>query len=149
VATCAVTGYATLVLLLFFRPESILVVFLGLASTGIAYGTLGFLLSVLVRGELEGFFVIIMVSLIDTFLQNPVGNPVANKDFLTYLPSFGATQAYVAGGFTHMVPWDYLGVALVWPLGFIGLGVLTFARRTRVPRARPVFPAPAPQPAAR
>jgi hypothetical protein len=45
----------------------------------------------------------------DTFLQNPVGNPVANKDFLTYLPSFGATQAYVAGGFTHMVPWDYLG----------------------------------------
>jgi len=36
VATCAVTGYATLVLLLFFRPESILVVFLGLASTGLA-----------------------------------------------------------------------------------------------------------------
>jgi ABC-2 type transport system permease protein len=88
VATCAVTGYATLVLLLFFRPESILVVFLGLASTGIAYGALGFVLAVLVRGELEGFFVIIMVSLIDTFMQNPVGNPWPTRTSSLISPRF-------------------------------------------------------------
>jgi ABC-2 type transport system permease protein len=134
IATLAITAYATCVLLAFFRPVAIAVVFLGLAATAIAYGALGFLLGVLVRGELEGFFVVIMVSLLDTFLQNPVGNPVANKDFLTYFPSFGGTQLYVAGGFTHLIPWQYLGVALAWPLGFGVVGFLIFSWRTRVPR---------------
>lgn len=133
-ATLGITAYSSCVLLLFFRPVAIAVVFLGLAATALAYGALGFLLGVLVRGELEGFFVVIMVSLLDTFLQNPVGNPAANKDFLIYFPSFGATQLYVAGGFTHLVPWQYLGVALAWPLGFGLVGILIFSWRTRVPR---------------
>ncbi|MCX4236991.1 hypothetical protein ACH4Y0_31910 [Streptomyces sp. NPDC020707] len=37
-------------------------------------GGIGLLLSSLVRGELEGFFLIIMLSLVDTGLQNPVFN---------------------------------------------------------------------------
>jgi hypothetical protein len=32
-----------------------------------------------VRGDLEGFFLIIMISLLDTFLENPVDNPLGNK----------------------------------------------------------------------
>ena len=36
-------------------------------------------LGVVVRGDLEGFFLIIMISLLDTFLENPVDNPLGNK----------------------------------------------------------------------
>jgi hypothetical protein len=38
---------------------------------------------------MEGFFLIIVGSLMDTFLQNPLGNPIANKPILECFPSFG------------------------------------------------------------
>ncbi|MFE5112540.1 hypothetical protein [Streptomyces sp. NPDC056663] len=41
-------------------------------ALALAYGGIGRLLGCLVRGELEGFFLIIMLSLVDTGLQNPV-----------------------------------------------------------------------------
>ncbi|MGW0421897.1 hypothetical protein [Streptomyces sp. NPDC003015] len=37
-----------------------------LAGAGLAYGGIGLLLGSLVRGELKGFFLIIMLSLVDT-----------------------------------------------------------------------------------
>src|SRR2546421_6558778 len=39
-------------------------------------------------GDLEGFFLIIMLSLVDTFLQNPIGNPAANRAVVEYFPSY-------------------------------------------------------------
>lgn len=42
---------------------------------------------VLVTGDLEGFFPVIMGGLFDTFLQNPLGNPLANKPVLQWFPS--------------------------------------------------------------
>jgi ABC-2 type transport system permease protein len=56
-------------------------------------------LGVLVKGDLEGFFLIIMGSLMDTFLQNPIGNPVANKQILQWFPSFGPMQFAVGEAF--------------------------------------------------
>src|SRR5690349_15265701 len=39
---------------------------LAVFSAGLAYGGIGLLLGSLVRGELEGFFLVIMLSLVDT-----------------------------------------------------------------------------------
>ena len=57
----------------------------------LAYGVFGLLPGVLDRNDLEGFL-IIMGSLMDTFLQDPLGNPLANKPVLQWFPSFGPTQ---------------------------------------------------------
>lgn len=134
-ASAALTIYSTLILLAFWHGMTALpAVMLGLFVGAFGYAALGMLLGILVRGELEGFFVVIMLSLIDTFLQNPLGNPVANQDFLQYFPSFGPTQVAVAGGFTHTLPWTSVGVALIWPAAFAVLAVAVFWWRTRVPR---------------
>jgi len=61
----------------------------------------------LLKGELEGFFLVMMISLMDTLLQNPVGNPAANKEFLKFFPSYSSMQLTVAGEFTDNVPWQY------------------------------------------
>lgn len=97
----AIAAYASLVLLAFWRPPPAgwAAVLVGFAVMAIEYGALGLLLGVLVKGDLEGFFLIIMGGLVDTFLQNPVGNPVANKPLLAYFPSFGPMQFASGGAF--------------------------------------------------
>ena len=105
------------------------------AAAALAYGSLGLFLGVLLRGELEGFFLVIMVSLIDTFIQNPIGNPAANKDFVQALPTYASTQLYVAGGFSDLVPWPFIALTLAWPAALALLGLLIFWLRTRVPNS--------------
>lgn len=127
----AVSCYTGVVLWVFWRPASLPLVWLGFFCAALSYGALGVLLGVLVRGELEGFFLIIMVSLIDTSLQNPLGNPVANQDFLRWFPSFAPMQLAVAGAFSQHVPWHYLLTSLAWPIGFALLGMVIFWWKTR------------------
>ena len=126
-------AYTSLVLLAFWWPglagwAAILAAFTVIA---LAYGAFGLLLGVLVRNDLEGFFLIIMGSLIDTFLQNPLGNPLANKPVLQWFPSFGPTQFAVVGAFGHTALWDYLTLGLAWPAAFAAAGLLIFRARTR------------------
>lgn len=126
--------YTSIMLYLFWfpgHPDSLPTIWLGLFSAGLSYGALGFLLGVLLRGELEGFFAVIMVSLIDTFIQNPIGNPTANKSLVEGFPAFGPTQVGVAGGFTHVGAWLHLLIALAWPAALMLLGLAVFTWKTR------------------
>lgn len=123
--------YACAVLFVFWRPVVLPLVWLSFFFGALIYGGLGILLGVLVRGELEGFFIIIMVSFIDAFLQNPIGNPAANKDFVEGFPMFAPTQLAVAGGFTHVLPWVYILISLAWLVGFTLLGLLIFYVKTK------------------
>lgn len=132
VAAASIALYASLVLLIFWRPENVALVWLGYFGAALIYGGLGMLLGVLVSSELAGFFIIIMLSLMDTFLQNPYGNPVANKPILAWFPSYGPVQLAVAGGFTHVFPARELFVSLLWFAGFALLGLAIFWFRTRV-----------------
>jgi ABC-2 type transport system permease protein len=126
--------YATMTLLAFWQPLALALVLLGFLGAALAYGALGLLLGVLVSNELAGFFVIIMLSLIDTFLQNPIGNPTANKAIVEFFPSYGPTQIAVAGGFAHLMPWTELGLTLLWPLAFVAIAFVVFWWRTRIAR---------------
>jgi ABC-2 type transport system permease protein len=91
VVAASIAIYAAAVLLAFWRPtaDGIVAITLAFAVIALEYGGLGLLVGVTVRGDLEGFFLIIMGSLVDTFLQNPLQNPLANKPVLQYFPSFG------------------------------------------------------------
>ncbi len=132
VVAILVSLYTSIVLLFFWRPQSFPLVVVSYAGAALAYGSLGLFLGVLLRGELEGFF-LIMVSLIDTFIQNPIGNPAANKDFVEALPTYASTQLYVAGGFSDLVPRQFIALTLAWPGALALLGLLIFSLRTRIP----------------
>lgn len=131
VVAALVALYAALALLFFWRPVSLPLVWLGFFAAALIYGALGLFIGVVVRSEVAGFFLVIMVSLFDTFLQNPVENPLANKPALRYFPSYGPTQVMVGGGFTHGVALGGLWIALGWFVALAALGLLGFWLRTR------------------
>jgi len=136
IVAVAVAIYTGAVMLGFWRPgvagwAAILAAF---AVTALSYGALGLLLGVLVKGDLEGFFLIIMGSLMDTFLQNPLGNPLANKPILEWFPSFGPMQFAVGGAFGHTALWSHLALGLAWAAAFTVVGLAVFHFRTRARR---------------
>jgi ABC-2 type transport system permease protein len=137
----AIGAYAAAVILLFWRPPGLWAIALAFMLGAATYAALGLLIGVLVRGDLEGFFLIIMISLLDTFFQAPVDNPLANKPVLAFFPSYGPTQFAVAGAFHHQALAGMAVVSLAWTAAFALLGLAVL--RLRMPRpARVTAPAP-------
>ncbi|HZU11333.1 MAG TPA: hypothetical protein VFB58_00695 [Chloroflexota bacterium] len=138
-----VSLYTTGMLVLFWHhgmPISLPIICLSFLTAALTYGALGLLLGLLVNSELPGFFGILMLGLIDTFIQNPVGNPTANQPIIKAFPSYGSTQFAVAGGFTHVVPWGYLLLSLLWIAGFSLAGLAVFTWKTRSPHVQAAEP---------
>lgn len=132
ITTGLVALYTTLMLIAFWHfPHNIFEIWLGFWLVSLIYGSLGLLLGMLINNELVGFFIIIMVSMMDTFLQNPIGNPAANKSFLEYFPSYGPTQLGVAGGFTHLFARGQALLSLGWFVSFLLIALGIFYGRTR------------------
>lgn len=135
IATIAsgVALYAALVMLAFWRPTPAgwLAILAGNTVIALTYGAFGLLLGVLVKGDLEGFFLIIMGGLFDTFLQNPLDNPLANKPILEWFPSFGPMQFAVGGSFAHTALWGHLLLGLAWATAFTTCGLIIFRVKTR------------------
>jgi hypothetical protein len=145
----AVGAYAAIILLFFWRPAavwSIAVTFMLAAAT---YAAFGLLIGVVVRGDLEGFFLIIMISMLDTFLENPVDNPLANKPLLEFFPSYAPTQFAAAGAFHHQTLASMAGLSLAWTAAFALLGLTVLRLRMPRPACGSRSPAAGPMPAAR
>lgn len=133
VVTAVVALYTLGILLLFWHhPNNIFEVWIGFWSVSLVYGAFGLLLGMLIDNELVGFFLAIMVSMCDTGVQVPIGNPAANKDFLKFFPSYGAEQLGVSGGFTHHFASSQFALSLGWFIGFLLVGLGIFALRTRL-----------------
>jgi ABC-2 type transport system permease protein len=133
VIAAGVALYTAAVLLAFWRPGTSgwLAIWAGFTVMALTYGAFGLLLGVLVRGDLEGFFLIVMGGLMDTFLQNPLGNPLANKPILAWFPSFGPMQFAAGGAFSHQALWGHLALGLAWAAAFAAGGLVIFQLRTR------------------
>jgi ABC-2 type transport system permease protein len=140
VQAVAIGAYAAIIMLLFWRPPDVWALAVTFMLAAATYAALGLLIGVLVHGDLEGFFLIIMISLLDTFLENPVDNPLANKPLLEFFPSYGPTQFAAAGAFHHQALASMAAVSLAWTAAFALLGLLVL--RLRMPRpARVTAPA--------
>jgi hypothetical protein len=127
----AVSVYATAATTLFCTPHSTGALALGLFSSGLTYGGLGVVLGLALSTELAGMFVIIMTSLVDVMVQNPVINPAESTGVLRYLPTYGAMQSGVAATFTDSGSAGHLLLGPLWFLAFALLALAAFHRRTR------------------
>ncbi|MFE7764885.1 hypothetical protein [Streptomyces sp. NPDC057438] len=110
---------------------------LALAAAGLAYGGIGLLLGSLVRGELEGFFLIVMLSLVDTGLQNPVFNTLMDVAGVSALPLYGVNQLALSSVLTPHIPWSHGLLSLTWSAatGALALLLLHTHRPSRAPRS--------------
>jgi ABC-2 type transport system permease protein len=126
-----VSCYATVVLSMFTDPRQPGLLFVSLFSSGLVYGGLGVALGVAVSTELAGMFVIIMVSLVDVMVQNPVINPGRNQTALQFLPTYGPMQSAVAGTFTGGGSFGYVMLGPLWLLVFAAFGLAAFYLRTK------------------
>lgn len=132
VQAVAIGAYAAVIMLFFWRPAGVWALAVTFMLAAATYAALGLLIGVLVRADLEGFFLIIMISMLDTFLENPVDNPLANKPILEFFPSYGSTQFAAAGAFHHQVLASMAVVSLAWTAVFALLGLIVL--RLRMPR---------------
>lgn len=107
-------------------------------ALALAYGGIGLLLGSLVRDELEGFFLIIMLSLVDTGLQNPVFNTLMDVAGVSAFPLYGVNQLALSAALTPHVPWPHGLISLTWSAatGALALLVLHAHRPSRSPRPR-------------
>lgn len=130
--TAILALYTLLILLAFWHfPSNVFEIWLAFWLVALVYGAFGLLLGMLLNSELAGFFIVIMVSQMDVFLQVPIGNPAANKAFLAFFPSYGAEQLSTAGGFTHVFAGKELLLSFAWFVGFLLIALGIFYARTR------------------
>jgi hypothetical protein len=139
-ASIAVAAYAAGVVSLFFPVRHYAVVAAGTFVAVAAYVAIGTLAGVVLPGDLEGFFFIIMLSLVDTFMQNPIGSAAANHRVVEFFPSYLPMQMVVAGALTDRTAWWQFWTGLGWGASFGLLGLAAFWYRTRTARSARTAP---------
>lgn len=131
IASVAICSYATAVICCFWSPEQPVLLGAALFCTAMTYGALGVALGTLLHREVEGMFAIVMISVVDLGLQNPLASSGADSGLVRWLPSYGAMQAATAAGFSATVPVEDFAVQLAWFTAGALIGLLAFHRRTR------------------
>ncbi|WP_406336053.1 ABC transporter permease [Streptomyces sp. NBC_00203] len=130
-ASGAVAVYAAAVTYCLWAPRQPFLLAAALFCAALTYGAVGVALGSLLRREVEGMFTIVMISVVDVCLQNPIASSGSDSTVVRYLPSYGAVQASTAAGFSDTALPRYLAVQLLWFTGAALIGLLAFQRRTR------------------
>ncbi len=99
-----------------------------LVSIGFVYGCYGLLAGTLIRGELEGILVIVLLVNIDVgWLQNPLFYEGAqNQEVIRYLPAYFSSQAAVISAFTDFTIGKNLLSAFAYGCGFLLLSQVIY-----------------------
>ncbi|WP_369181529.1 ABC transporter permease [Streptomyces mutabilis] len=129
--SAVVAAYATAVTCLAWTPRQPLLLTAALFSAGLTYGALGVGFGSVLRREVEGMFAIVMTSVIDLALQNPISSSGADSPVMRYLPSYGAMQASTAAGFSTTPVPRHLAIELAWFTGAALIALVGFCRSTR------------------
>jgi hypothetical protein len=131
VITALLTCYTTALLRLSWPLAQPWSVAAALAAANLAYGGLGVMAGYLLRGELEGFFVVVMATLIDVGMQSPISNPAGNQKGLSALPLYGPSQAAMSAAFSGTPVLACAARALPWFAATSLMALVIFHVRTR------------------
>jgi hypothetical protein len=108
---------------LFFQPENPAYMILGFFFAGLTYGSYGILVGTLVKGELEGTLLVILLANIDAgWLQNPLFfSEARNKFIIQFLPAYHPSQVSIAATFTDLPLKNPILVSLVYAGVFLAI----------------------------
>ena len=132
-----ISVYIGIVLSLLFQPRHFGFVILGFALAGFVHACYGLLVGALVRRELEGMLLIVLLVNIDAgWLQNPIFYAEAhNKELIRYLPAYFPSQASIVSAFTdHSIAGPLVG-SLVYGVGLLTVALIIYFLRMRIKRA--------------
>jgi len=134
VLTFLIAAYVGFLTSAFFHVAHLWLMIFALALTGFVYGCYGLLVGSLVRGELEGILLIVLLVNIDAgWLQNPLFYAEAqNQVIIRYLPAYFPSQSAIIASFT-----DYSAIkanlnSLLYGLGFLTLSMMIFFTKMRI-----------------
>lgn len=120
----------------FFKPDHSTWVLTGLLLAGFVYGCYGLLVGSLVRGELEGILLIVLLANLDAgWLQNPLFYAEAqNQAIIRYLPAYFPSQVTIISAFSdHSIRHAVAGSLLYGSL-FLLAGTGVFYWKMKIKR---------------
>jgi len=126
-----VACYAAAILRLFFQPERFALVVLGFILAGYVYGCYGLLVGSILKRELEGVLLIVLLANIDAgWLQNPIYYADAqNKMIIRRLPAYFPSQVSMVSAFTdHSIFNPLIGSVVYGSILLLGALLIYFWR---------------------
>uniref|UniRef100_A0AAU2VIC1 ABC transporter permease n=1 Tax=Streptomyces sp. NBC_00008 TaxID=2903610 RepID=A0AAU2VIC1_9ACTN len=141
----AIAGYATVTVGFSWPPRQPLMLAAALFCAALTYGALGVVFGSVLRREVEGMFAILMISILDVALQNPLSSSGSDSAVVRFLPTYGAVQAGMSAAFSDASAVHGLLIQCLWLIAAASAGFLVFRRRTGnalPPDRRPWIPAP-------
>lgn len=134
VAAAIVAVYVTALLPFFFQPKRAAGVFAGFLLTALVYGAVGMAIGAVVRRELEGILLILLLVNVDAgWLQNPVFYAHAqNRELIRWLPGHHAGQVTMLSAFTESALAAEIARSLLYTLCVLVLAAAAYGRRVRV-----------------
>jgi hypothetical protein len=135
-ASAVVSAYVTLILPLFFAPERVAAVFPGFVLTAVVYALVGMGIGAVVRRELEGILVVLLLVNIDAgWLQSPVYYASArNAHVIRMLPGHHPSQVAMAGAFSEAELRKPLVASAAYAAGLAAVVALLYRRAVTVSR---------------
>ncbi|MFH9269138.1 ABC transporter permease [Streptomyces sp. NPDC017546] len=127
----AVSAYATVVVAVAWPPRQPFLLAAALFCAALTYGALGVVFGSVLRREVEGMFAILMISILDVALQNPLSSSGSDSAVVRFLPTYGAVQASMSAAFSDASAARGLVIQGLWLVGAASAGFLVFRRRTR------------------
>jgi len=118
----------------FFDPMCRVNMILGFLFEGLIYGCYGMLIGSIIKAELEGTLLVILLANIDVgWLQNPVFYAQArNKTIIELLPAYYPSQIALASAFTKYSITNAILLSAAYMLAFLVLALFIFYHSTRI-----------------
>lgn len=106
----------------------------GLMLIGFVYGCYGLMIGSLIKGKLEGVFLIVLLANIDSgWLQNPMYYAGAhNNEIIRYLPAYFPSQTSIISAFTDYSAGKAVLYSLLYGSVFLILALLIFYNKMRI-----------------
>jgi len=106
---------------------------LGLVLIGFVYGSYGLAIGSLVKAELEGILLVVLLVNIDVgWLQNPLFYAEAqNQIIIKFLPAYFPSQTAIITAITSYSAVNAIGNSILYGLGFLILSMLIFFFKMR------------------
>jgi len=118
----------------YFNIDHLGMMIFGLALTGFVYGGYGMAVGSLIKGELEGILLIVLLVNIDAgWLQNPLFYAEAqNQIIIRYLPAYFPSQTSIIASFTGYSGKVASFKSLLYGFGFLLISMMFFISKMHI-----------------